>query len=596
MLQQMREIKMFVFWSVAIIFVVGFVFFGGGLNVGDLGSRNDNAIVDVNGQKIEATAYNRYLNYYIDNERNRTGRDELTTADYDRLEDQAWNEMITDLLLRQEAERLGIHAQDQEIVETLTQTPPPWVAQRFRDDQGQFDAAAFQSAINDPSYNWGPDEQLLRQELPKIKLQQMVRARATVSEEEARQEYTRRTLNNTVAYAGIRYHTIDLGDWKPTDEQVRAFYDEHPERFVRSETVTLDIVRLEKAPSAADEADALADADEVLDEEQKGEPFGSLAEMYSDGPNANRGGELGWQNPDDLQPPELRDVVAALEPGKTSAPLRAGRGFYIVHADSVRIDDGVRQVKLRQILLVPKIAPETLDSLRTRVTTAADKATRDFEGAARDLGVSVQRLPKVDNSGLLPGLGFVRRLTDWAFKAKPGDVSPPVGTDDAMLFARLVEKTPKGPRPFDEVEEQVRAATVENERKVRAKAQLEKVLERLHSGNSLEAAARAEGLQVVRPAPFTFYDNVPDVGALNEFNAVASALPVGQTSNVVETSTGAYVIEVLARDPFDDADYAKARESIYQNLLQRRQAEVYQTWLEDLRQQADIRDHRPPRV
>ena len=107
MLQQMREMKMFVFWFVAIVFVVGFVFLSDGLNVGKLESRDKNVVVDVNGQKVDYAAYNRYVTYYVDMERRQSQRDDLSSAEYDRIEDQAWNDMITDLLMRQEAERLG---------------------------------------------------------------------------------------------------------------------------------------------------------------------------------------------------------------------------------------------------------------------------------------------------------------------------------------------------------------------------------------------------------------------------------------------------------------------------------------------------------
>ena len=595
MLQQMREMKIFVFWFVAITFVVGFVFLSDGLNVGQLQSTDANVVVDVNGQKVEYAAYSRYVNYYIDMERQQSQRDELSSAEYDRIEEQAWNDMITDLLMRQEADKLGIRAADEEIVETLTQSPPPWVQQRFQDENGRFDFAAFQAAINDPSYDWGPDERALRQELPKAKLQQMVRARATVSEEEVRQEFARESQKITARYVGIRLHEVDLGDWKPSEAETRAFYDQHPERFRRGETVTLDIVRVAKKPSPDDEADALDDANEVQEELRRGEPFATLAEAYSDGPTAPRGGERGWVRADQLEP-ALRDAATVLAPGGTSAAVRTETGFYLLHADSVRTVSGAQEIKLREILLVPKISPETLDSLRTRVTQAAEAAQKNFEGAARDLGVPVQRVESVEKLGFISGIGYAKRLVDWAFSAAPGAVSTPFGTDDAILVAKLVAKNPEGPRPFEEVSAQVPSAVLENQRKVVARQRLERVLERVRGGMALDVAARAEGLQSKEPAPFTFIDNVPDVGSRNEFSAVALALEPGKTSDVVETSSGAYIIQVVSREPFDDTAYQARRQALYQNLLGRRQMEVYQAWIEELRERATIDDRRSPRV
>jgi parvulin-like peptidyl-prolyl isomerase len=288
--------------------------------------------------------------------------------------------------------------------------------------------------------------------------------------------------------------------------------------------------------------------------------------------------------------------VAALVAGGTTAPIRTEAGYHMLHADSVRTVAGAMELKLREILLVPKISPETLDSLRTRVTEAAGAAQKDFEATARQLGVAVQRVESVEKLGFISGIGYAKRLVDWAFAAEPGHVSIPVGTDDAILFAKLVAKNPEGPRPFEEVSAHVPAAVKENQRKAIARQRLERVLERVRGGTTLDAAARAEGLQVKEPAPFTFIDNVPDVGSRNEFSAVALALEPGKTSDVVETSTGAYVIQVVSREPFDETAYLERRQALYQNLLGRRQTEVYQAWIEELRERATIDDRRSPRV
>jgi parvulin-like peptidyl-prolyl isomerase len=595
MLQQMREMKMFVFWFVAITFLVGFVFFSD-LNFGQIRSQDADVICVVNGEKVRADVYNRYVTQLAEMERQRFQRDELTAADYDRIESQAWDGLLADMLVRQEATRLGIRAGDEEIVTTLTANPPAWVRQRFTDQQGQFDAAAFQSAVNDPAYNWGPDEQYLRFALPSLKLEKMVRAGATVSEQDVRREFARRTQRTKVRYVGVPLSSIDLGTWAPSDADVQGFYEQHPERFTRGETVTLEVLQVAKKPSPADEADALDDARQVLADEKRGESFASLVDVYSeDLATAGRGGELGWVTPQSL-PASVRDAAAALAPGQTTEPIRDERGLVLLHADSVRTGAQGRELKLRQIVLIPKLSGETLDSLRTRFFEVAETAKSDFAGAATALGTTIERLEPVENFGFLPNIGFAKRLVDWAFTAQPGDVSDPVGTDSALLVARLVEKSPKGPRPLDQVRDQARYGAMEQERKRRAQEQLGRVVAAVRSGTPLDQAARAAGLTVMDPAPFAFYESVPGVGSANEFSAVAAALEPGATSDVVETPTGVYLLQAISRDPFDEAAFQNERANQYQSLLSRRETEVYEAWLKELRERAKIEDHRRPRV
>ena len=592
MLQQMRSMKIFVFWFVAIMFLIGFVFLGD-LNLGQMGG-GDATVAEVNGEKVSAEVYNRYVTQLAELERQRFQRDALTTTDYDRIEAQAWDGLVAELLMRQEARRLGLRAGDEEIVANLTQSPPQFIRQRFTDEQGQFDAASFQAAVNDPNYNWGPDEQYLRSVLPSLKLDKMVRARAVVAEDEVRREFARRSQRTTVRYAGVAWPSVDLGGWTPSDSEIRAYYDAHPERFSRGETVDLELIQVKKAPSAVDVADVRETAAEVLEEERAGDTFAELAEVYSDDASAARGGDLGWVAPDGLPEP-MKAAALALQPGQTSAVLETERGFMLLHADSARAGSAGTELRLRQILLVPKASGETLDSLRAQVIETAQEH-KEFNVLAQRLGVEVQKLEPVERHGFLPGIGFSKRLVDWAFAADTGAISDPIGTDDAILIARVIGKNDKGVRAFEEVRDQARYGAEEQAKRDRARAQVERVATAVRGGQSLDAAARAAGLTLEQPAPFSFHDNVPSVGGANEFTAVASALEPGTTSGVVETPTGAYVIEVVSRTPFDDATYQAERAATYQTLLSAREAQIYEAWLDDMRQRATIKDRRRPRV
>lgn len=82
--------------------------------------------------------------------------------------------------------------------------------------------------------------------------------------------------------------------------------------------------------------------------------FAETAIATSSAPNALNGGDLGWRKAAEL-PEALADVVADMQPGDISKPVKAASGFYITQLRDKRggVVQLVNQTKVRHILLKP---------------------------------------------------------------------------------------------------------------------------------------------------------------------------------------------------------------------------------------------------
>jgi len=108
-----------------------------------------------------------------------------------------------------------------------------------------------------------------------------------------------------------------------TDEEIKNYYDSHPEQFNPEEQVRLKQIVLNDAKTA----------NQVL-KEVKASPnkFSELARQYSqDEMTKVRGGELGFKKKGDL-PPELAGKVFALKENEISPVLSYKGKFYIFQA------------------------------------------------------------------------------------------------------------------------------------------------------------------------------------------------------------------------------------------------------------------------
>ena len=135
-------------------------------------------------------------------------------------------------------------------------------------------------------------------------------------------------------------------------------------------------------------ADAQRFADTVITQLHAGAPFATAASQFSQSQSALEGGELGWVQPNQLDPQVAR-VIAEMPPGAVSNPIKVPGGLVIVTLLSKREigrDIGT-MVNLRQLFL-PFSSP-----LNPQEPTAQQRQTLD---KARAISTSVHSCEQLE--------------------------------------------------------------------------------------------------------------------------------------------------------------------------------------------------------
>ena len=222
------------------------------------------------------------------------------------------------------------------------------------------------------------------------------------------------------------------------------------------------LVRLPDQASPERIEAARARAEKARAEALAGADFAKLAASYSDGPDALKGGELGWRSEDRL--PELfTAALSAMQPNGVSEVLRSPAGFHVLKLLGRRDAPGsgsvpVKQTHVRQILIRTSEAvsqadaKRKLEGLRERIL----RGGADFAELARVHSEDGSAARGGDLGWLYPGdtLPDFERAMD---ALKPGQISEPVKTPVGWHLIQVVERRTAGISP-ERLRLQARAA------------------------------------------------------------------------------------------------------------------------------------------
>jgi parvulin-like peptidyl-prolyl isomerase len=598
MLDAMRKNTKIILWITVVSFLALMVLVWGAEQQVGCGV-SQGVIGRVNGEPIQLEYFNRVYQANRDNFRQGRGTDP-GPGDEAMLLEQTWASVLEQVLLIQEARKRGLSPTDAELRHVAQQDPPAiFTSNPNFQTNGQFDHQKYTALLAGNVEFATQLEAYLRDTLPVEKLQSLVYQGAQVSEADIRQAFLDR--NET---ARITYRMWELRNYPlptaVTDQEAEAWFKAHPEEFNLPPQATVRFVKLDRKPTDADIADLTrqledfaAIARRAASGDSSAQTFASLAETYSDLPSGAQGGLSDrFVGPGELTP-ELEGPLMSLPVGGVSGPIQDRQGVNLVQVDSVLVEDGVRKVRFRQLMLKLEPSDATVDSLEETMRALKEKATpAKFAEMAQAAGLSVQSPPSFAEGGFIRGLEAVPGPSTWAFQVPVGTVGPVFTTNDAWYLMVLDRRSEKGKPTFADLAELARTKATEARQRELARKDAETFLAVARTSGDWRRAAGSDSVQVRTVGPFSKAAGIPGLGRDPEPMAAVFGRPVGSIVGPIDATRGVMVVRVEERKAPDESLLTNQKTQIETQLISQRRNEVYSDWLKNLKDSADIKDYR----
>ncbi|MDZ7268997.1 MAG: peptidylprolyl isomerase [candidate division KSB1 bacterium] len=594
MMQRMRSYTKIFFYGLVAVFV-GTIVFDWGMNVTGLQTR-DLTIAKVNGENITITEFDRAVNQVLENYKDSGA--EITDSQLNSIRNRVLDDLINSRLVRQEISKHNLSTTDKEITYYLFDQPPEFIQQMFRTEQGQFDMARYQAALKNPQLDqaWISVEQEMRNQLPVQKLQDMLFASVLVTESDIRSEYLARYQKATVRYAAFPWDKYRTAAVTISPQEIQKYYKEHQDDLKEPEKRKIDYVIFSTNPTRQDSQAVQDTAAAVYQRALAGEDFGKLAELYSeDESNSSKGGDLGFFPRGQMVKP-FEEAAFAAKPGEIVGPVPTNFGLHIIKVEERKQENGEEKVRARHILLRYQASRATRE--------AAESDARFFAEQARETSwnetVASEKVPAqtstffVKGSGFVPGLGLNYAASQFIFRNPVNTVSDPFETPQGFAVIRVAEIQKEHTKSLEEAKTQIETTLKEERWRQMAQQTAEKFYAALLQAgtSSFETLAQRDTIALQTPEPFTRAGFVSGVGRDQAFIGTAFSLQPMEISKPVKGLRGSYLIQLLSRDEFNQADYNDKKEDLRNQLTNRARQQAFEQWLAALKKDADIEDKR----
>lgn len=229
-------------------------------------------IGEILGKKISVQDYQKLIDEYQSAIKFTMQRDNLTDQELKQVEDQVWQQLVSNRVIEADAEKVGLTVTEKEIQNVLNEGTNPMLVQTpFVNQQtGRFDVNALKQFFD--SYNkakaakspqveqmqpiydyWLFVEKNLRAQLLGQKYQALLASCVLSNKAEAKMAFKDNNEESQIQLASLAYSTVKDADVKVTDDDLKAKYTELKPAFRQNvETRDIKFVDFQIKASAAD--------------------------------------------------------------------------------------------------------------------------------------------------------------------------------------------------------------------------------------------------------------------------------------------------------------------------------------------------------
>ena len=599
MLQQMRNNAKWIWIVIVVAFVGGFLLFQTSGLAGRSAVTTSTAVGKVNGTEISYIAWQNTTAKLVQQQETRLGRG-MTLDERALLETQAFNDLVSDVLLNQEYEKRGIRVTDDEIINAAKTSPPPDLANSPElQTDGQFDPSKYARFLGSPAARQqgllASLETFYRTELPKQKLFNQVAGDIFVPDTRLWQVW--RDAHDSATVSSVKFEPLSTKEIKDavTDADMQKYYDSHTKDFDRPARASISIVEIGRKPTGADTAAALKKIVAIRAEIEKGAKFEDVAKRESEDTVSGKDGGKLPMSAKGTYVGQFEDAAYKVKVGELSQPVLTPYGYHIIRVD-VRKGDSISMHHILKFIKQDDSAATKSDTRADTLAKLAASATEPakFDSAAKKLGLLVSRINLEEGAPAVYLGHVVPSAAAWAFGgAKVGESSDLFDDDQGYYLVRLDSIHTGGVKPFADVKSELRELAA-HQKALDGLMPKAKAFATAAAASTLEGAAKAQGMTVQKVGPFARSSQVPELGMLSEAvgAAFAPSLPIGAVSAPIKTESGVFVLRVDKRTGSDSVKWMAQRPTQREQLTRALREQRIRMYLDGVKKAAKIDDRR----
>ena len=546
------------------------------------------------------------------------------------------DELIMARVIDQEAKRLGLGASESEIKDRI--------ANMFRDPagkfllvdaSGKFDMSKYQERVGDiPTFERG-----IAQDIAREKLEALITAGMTVSEDEVKEDYKRK--NTTLDLTYVTVSTSKLAEKLTlSDDEAKAYYDKHKGDFyigepqkkiryifidqdksgqnvqvsdkelhdefdnlqpqykqagVKVQQIVLKVAREDLDASVKKKADELVTKARGQSNTATEEAFAELAKGNSEDPaTAKNGGRvegLVKKNPNKADDPYQQTLD--MQPGEITEPIKYKNAYYILRrgegvAKTFEVAKAELLVSLRNrrgYTIAQKIAQKAEERLKQ--TKDPQKVAQEFAAEANmNAADMVRETPFVKPGDDVPNIGSSQQFEDAiAPLNNPNDIGERTGVKNGFAIPMLIEKRDPRIPDFDEIKDKAVAAAKQDKAKTQLEQTAKDIIASAKTPADLKAAAQKYGLEAKAEANYKLGSPLADLGSsILLDNPVYKSGKAGEVlSSPIFLNENYIVIGITKRTDADMAEFTKQRDSLVETALKDRRDQIFEDYLSSVK-------------
>jgi peptidyl-prolyl cis-trans isomerase D len=369
-------------------FIVGSDLFSG---PNSIFSGDSNSVGEISGKSISREEYQSFVqereNNYIMSFGRQPGERERPT-----LQQQAWELLIVEHAIKPQFEKTGVKVTADEVWDMVQgKNVDENVKQSFTDSAGNFDRKRVVDYINnfnspapvgnqqmlaqwnEGKYRWTLFQKELALGRERIKYENLLIKTNYVTEAESERDYHTQNDVAEVKYLYVPFYAISDSVVKPTDSQLRDYFNKNKEKYKAKETRSLSYIGFSIVPSPTDSAKLKEEAGKIAADFKTVADDSLFAVSNSEGATPYSNYTIS------TLPASLSNDKAQIQVGNVVGPFLEDGNYKIVKIVKIG-SDTVYSAKASHILI--KWENETADAKKT-AKEKARKILNDIKGGAK---------------------------------------------------------------------------------------------------------------------------------------------------------------------------------------------------------------------